>query len=267
MGLGNILITWSHGFIGSHLCDELTRAGIEYSRFQWDLSNIGDIESNIPEWKFDSIIHLAGTYVWDLQSQMQRNVDHTSNLLGIASKKWIKKVIFSSSWAVYGNTTGNNSREDDALEPNTEYWYTKRIAEDMLLGYSRFAWITAIILRFPNVYWPGSRGVIATFTSHIKEQGMIYLSWDGLQLRNYLYVNDAVSAIVKALDYDKTDIFNITNPIPLSLLQVIDSFKKKYQFEVVRKDDGNSLKNLVLDHEKAKRFLNFQAQYTDLVIN
>lgn len=266
MELGHILITWSHGFIGTHLCIELDTLGIKYSRFHWDLLNVCDIETSIVNGKFDTIIHLAGTYVWDLQLQMQWNAEITSNLLKIASKKWIKKVIFSSSWAVYGNTSGIDSKEEDTLEPNTEYWYTKKIAEEILLGYSKFCWITTIVLRFPNVYWPGSRGVISTFTKQIKEKGVIYLSWDGLQLRNYLYVSDAVSAILKSLMYNKTDIFNITNPIPLSLLQVIEAFKVNYQFEIVSKDDGNSLKNLVLCADKAKRLLDFQAQHTDLNI-
>lgn len=265
--LENILITWSRGFIGSHLCEYLDKRNISYIHFSWDIRKKESIREFFSSQKITQIIHLVWTFEWDIDHQLELNFLATKNLLEVAYENNIKKFIFASTGAVYGEPLRDKSYESDRLFPNTFYGLFKQLSEEILLYYSRNFGVNCVILRFPNVYGEWSRWVISAFKKQIQDSGAITVFWDGKQSRNFLHVSDAIEAVYLAMKYNWTDIFNITNSKKISLNDLIWELRKYYSFEVKYAErNENNVHDLVLSWERAKKFLGFEAKQTDILL-
>ena len=265
-------VTGADGFIGSHLINELSKNNdIEYTNFNGDLLIIEDIKlffQNNPN--LDSIIHLAGIFSDNVDELMRINVQATLNLLEEMHKNNVKKIIFSSTGAVYGEPIGAESFEDDPRNPNTLYGLSKMYAEDAIFYFNNNYGINYVILRFPNVYGEGNnKGVIYNFVRGIKEESKITVFGNGKQSRNFLHVDDAVCSLIKAISYHNTDVFNISNPKRVAISKLIELLHLKYgNFNVEYKvKNTNTLQNLVLNVEKAKLHLKFEPIYKELILN
>ena len=266
--LGRVLITGASGFMGRHLIDFFDEQWVEYVRFQWDLLDKESIHAFFSKEKCTQIIHLVGTFEGELEKQISLNFMTTANLLEVADIYGVRKVIFASSWAVYGEPIDAISYETDVLSPNTLYGLSKKFAEDIILYYSRSRDFTSIILRFPNVYGEWSRGVIPSFLQSIREKGRIILYGDGTQSRNFLHVSDAVRAFYLSLSQDTSDIYNITNPIKTSLNELIELLSTHLQFDVEKlPQTSNNLRDLLLSSERARLWLGFEALQKTILID
>ena len=269
MGKINICLTGSNGFIGSHLTKILSSNNeIILTPFEGNLLIKEDIESffdaNI---KIDQIIHLAGSFIGDFDELLNSNVLTTQNLLDVAEKNKVNKIIYASTGAVYGEPIMQESVEDDPLKPNTLYGLSKMYAEDCIKYYANNFNIEFVILRFPNVYGENNKkGVIYNFLDDIKTKQEITIYGTGTQSRNFLHVIDACQAIEKAIYYDKSDIFNISNSIKTSINDVVSILKCKFQFNVAYRPQNNNLKDLLLCVDKAKKELHFSSFITNLEI-
>ncbi len=261
MELKNVLITGSHGFMGQHLTEFLEKEHIAFTRFSWDLLDPISIRYFFSKnTGITEIVHLVGTFEGDLTRQLELNFQTTANLLEVANEYGIRKIIFASTGAVYGEPLRKESYEEDTLVPNTWYGFSKKMAEDILSYYANNYEFISIILRFPNVYGKGSRGVIPVFLRSIEEKGRVTLYGDGEQSRNFLHVSDAVRAISLVLSHDRSDIFNITNPAKTSLNDLIKYLKTTLEFQVeYLPQNGNNLRDLLLSGEKAQHILGFEA--------
>lgn len=255
-------VTGASGFIGRHLVTALEKLkSVDFACFDGDLLNITDVEKyleNNPN--ISQIIHLAGSFAGDFNTLVASNVVTTNNLLEVATKNKVNKIIFASTGAVYGEPLNNKSKEDDPLNPVTEYGLTKMFAEETIKYYARNREIKYIILRFPNVYGPrNNKGVIYSFTKAIRETGTIEVLGDGNQERNFLYVADAVDSLTKTLDYNScNDIINIATPELYSLNDLISAirmFVPVFTTTYKTKDQTNALKTLSLDISKVGRVL------------
>ena len=253
-------ITGAGGFIGRHLVSALEKlAGVDFTCFEGNLLNIADVEKyfgNNPS--ISQIIHLAGSFAGDFDTLMASNVVTTNNLLDVATKNKVNKIIFASTGAVYGEPLNSKSKEDDPLNPVTVYGLTKMFAEETIKYYARTRNIKYVILRFPNVYGPGNnKGVICNFTESIKRNSTVELLGDGNQKRNFLYVEDAINAILKTLDYSlESGAINIAEPMLYSLNDLISALKSAgLGFDTVyrEKNPTNTLQNLSLDVAKANK--------------
>lgn len=267
--LDNILITGSSGFIGSALTKYFSEKNIGFIPFSWDLLVVDSIRNffqNNP-W-ITQIVHLVWAFEGDFDRLMQLNFDTTKNLLKIATEFGIRKVIFTSTGAVYGEPQWDESSEEDERRPNTWYGLSKKLSEDILEYYIQNLNITGIILRFPNVYGAWSRGVISNFQKNILENKKITIYGNGSQSRNFLHISDAILAIDVACKYPKSDIFNITNPVKVSLNDLAKFFHARHEFEIeyVSQND-NKLNNLLLSSRKAKEILGFEALQKTLLID
>jgi UDP-glucose 4-epimerase len=266
MEIKHVLITGSSGFIGRHLGDFFRQNAISYVWFSGDLLRPESIEDFFSKnQNISEIVHLVGTFEGDLGKQIEMNFQTTANLLECAHKRGIKKIIFASTGAVYGEPLWEVSLEDDPPSPNTWYGFSKKIAEDLVSYYARnYGWIS-LILRFPNVYGPWSRGVIPVFLRSIEQTGKITIYGDGEQSRNFLHVSDAVRAISLALSHDRSEVFNITNPHKTSLNDLVAILKKNFQFEVeYLPQNTNNLRDLLLSPEKSRRLLGFEAKIKNI---
>ncbi|MFA5009127.1 MAG: NAD(P)-dependent oxidoreductase [Candidatus Paceibacterota bacterium] len=238
----NIGITGSGGFIGSAVYNRLiSDSDFNVKTFEGDILNIDKLNLFISG--CDVVIHLAGVFSNDFEQLFNVNFKGTRNVVEVCKKYNIKKLVFSSTGAVYGEPlNGVSSFEFDLLSPNTLYGLSKFYAEE----YIRFSGINCTILRFSNVYGPNNnKGVLYNFLDSIKNNGKAIIFGDGNQKRNFLYIDDAVDAIYKVLRYDgKFKIFNIADSELYTLNNVLRKIKNAgliFEVEYRQFDENNKL--------------------------
>lgn len=258
-------VTGANGFIGSHFLEKL-KANRQYEIvvFKGDLLNKKDIGLYF---KFNrdinQLVHFAGTFFGNFETLLNVNVVATHNLLKQAIKYKIKKIIYTSTGAVYGESPIKGSVETDELKPNTPYGLSKMWAEDCIQYYANNFNLNYIILRFPNVYGPkSSKGVIYNFLKSIKESSKVVIFGNGEQKRNFLFIDDAVEAIERVLRYKgNNEIFNIADKNIYSLRDVVKILKKggfKFEVEYQSAEETNALQVLSEDITKAKKIINWR---------
>ena len=136
-------------------------------------------------------------------NDFRNNVLGTLNLLESSRINKIKKIVFASSSAPLGNVNETIS-ESLPVKPLSPYGSSKASAESYFSSYFNSYGISSVILRFSNIYGPGSffkSSVIAKFIKQIFNQSEIIIFGNGNQSRDFLYIDDVTSAIVKAIKY------------------------------------------------------------------
>ena len=225
-----ILVTGGAGFIGSNLVDALLARG--YSVRVLDNLSTGK-RSNLPADKrveliegdvadaqvvrsalqgCGAVVHLAAV------ASVQASVDdpvgtHRSNLIGTLNvceamrEAGVRRVVFASSAAVYGNNgEGQAIDEDTPKSPLTPYAADKLASEHYLDFYRRQHGLEPVVFRFFNIYGPRQdpsspySGVISIFTERAQQRSPIAVFGDGEQTRDFLYVGDLVELLVQALE-------------------------------------------------------------------
>ena len=183
-----VAITGASGFVGSYLLEALRKEKITFATFnhkKHDLFRPETLRDLVKD--KDVIIHLAGVNRDDdLTNITKVNVLGTKGLLdAMLMYSPLAKLIFISSFQAY-------------LQENI-YGASKRNAEELIESYVNRSKLTAIILRFTNMYGPGSKpfynSVIATFAHQIQKGEPIVINGDGEQKRDYLYITDGANAI------------------------------------------------------------------------
>lgn len=252
-----ILITGGAGFIGSHIADYFIEKGDEVvvldnlsSGKKENLSKktkliIGSVtDKEILEKAVkgvDCIFHLAAVVSVPLSFQkpklcMKVNVDGTKNVLEAALKNNVKKVIFSSSAAVYGNNLHTPLKEDEPHKPLSPYADSKVKGEKLCIEYSKKG-LKTCVLRYFNVYGirqdPKSpySGVITLFSEKAKKSEDITIYGDGLQTRDFINVSDIVQANVLAME-KLEGIYNVARGEEITI--------KKLAEEIIRISKSNS---------------------------
>lgn len=262
----SIGITGGSGFIGTNLKLMMEMRRINFIEFKGNLLNDKDVSDFFTSNQISTVIHLAGSFSGSYEDLINANLMTTQKLLETGLRFGLKKIIYSSTGGVYGNTKSKTgSKETDNTDPNTLYALTKSQSEESIKYYSMNNKLIGIILRFPNVYGPGSRqGVIHNFISDIKEKKEITIFGSGKQTRQFLHVDDACKAILLALQWKTSDIFNITNPKEYTLNEITGFLKKYYAFSVIHLPQNNKLTHMKLDPGKSAKILKFSPQYTKI---
>ncbi|MFZ2462979.1 MAG: NAD-dependent epimerase/dehydratase family protein [Caldibacillus thermoamylovorans] len=244
-----VLVTGGAGFIGSHLVDQLVK--LEYDvhvidnfstgkrdflsphahLYEFDIRGI-ETRQWIQEEKPDVIFHLAAQA--DVSKSMEdpkvdndTNINGTINILEACRNHDIKKLIFSSTSAVYGNIVRDRISEKDLAKPVSFYGLSKRTAETYIQLFSHQYDIPFTILRYGNVYGPrqtvkGEGGVIAVFLDQLKKQKPLNIHGDGEQTRDFIFVKDIVQANLAAIERGNRDIFNISTAQSTSVNQIVN---------------------------------------------
>ena len=241
-----IAITGGAGFIGSNLADELA---IDNEVIIIDDLSTGKMKNivgmtnnkdvtfikgsildlNLLKKNFhgvDCVFHLAAIpsvprSIKDPLSTNEVNVTGTLNVLIAASGNNVKKVIFSSSSSVYGNSTILPKVEDMTLNPSSPYALTKVIGEHYCRIFHQIYQLPTICLRYFNVYGPrqDSRSeyaaVIPRFIDRILKNQPPIVNGDGKQTRDFTFIKDAIQANVIAANSNlfNVDIFIFLIPI------------------------------------------------------
>ncbi|WP_408007873.1 NAD-dependent epimerase/dehydratase family protein [Pseudalkalibacillus sp. A8] len=220
-----VLITGGAGFIGTYTKDLLKEkghqvlivdnlsTGNENNIEQDDTFYKGDIH-NLCDLKgvddIDVIIHLAAQIqvpvsVQDPRFDMEQNIAGTIKVVEFAKKVKVKKVIFASSAAVYGDHEQLPIKEESVMDPMSPYGISKMAAEKYVEALCKMNGIEYIVLRYANVFGAkqtakGEGGVIKIFYDLLAEGKTPKIEGDGNQTRDFIYVEDIARAHLYALD-------------------------------------------------------------------
>jgi len=283
------IIIGGGGFIGSHLAEALLAEGHQVTVFDraetpnlnllkergaslsiGDFSNSEDLESALENQ--DVIFHLLSTTVPQTSNEdpsydVETNVIGTLRLLDAARKADIKKVIFASSGGtVYGLPQEIPIKETHPTDPTSSYGIGKLIIEKYLYMYWTLYGLDYCILRIANAYGERQRptatqGVIPVFLERALKNNEVVVWGDGSVMRDYIFIADITSALVKALTYSgEMKIFNIGSGQAHSLRDVIHAIERVTGRPLkVKYTEGRSfdVPISVLDISRARSYLNW----------
>lgn len=308
-----ILITGGAGYIGSHLAMALLEKGEEIAIFdslelghieivnilkkygnlkfiQGNLKNLDDIRGAFLVNKIDSVVHFAAysqvaESVINPQKYYYNNVYGTLNLLNAMVEFGVKKIVFSSTAATYGEPEYVPIDEKHPQIPINAYGASKLTVEKIMDDYDKAYGLKSVRLRYFNVAGADSKARIGEWhepethlipnilkadeTKTFKMFGDDYETFDGTCIRDYINVEDLASAHIKALDYlnrgGKTDYFNLGTGNGNSVKEVFAACEevlgRKVPLEICPKRDGDPAK-LIADNRKALEILNWAPKRT-----
>jgi UDP-glucose 4-epimerase len=197
------LITGHKGYIGSHLYNILN--GGPHIVHGIDLKDGLDIIHSLPDSTYDVVFHMAalprvGFSIENPAYTLRHNVYATSILLEWAKDHDVKRVIFSSSSAVYGDGAG----------PNSPYGLHKLLSEEECRLYSKIYGLDTVCLRYFNAYsedqeYGGSYStVISAWLEMIRRDQPLRIDGDGSQSRDFIHVDDIVDANIFCMNYKES---------------------------------------------------------------
>lgn len=288
-----VLVTGGFGFIGSHIVDTLIRNNYEVALYDNlstgsvnnvhskcmvffdNVENEGSLDKAMDTFRPDFVVHQAAQVsvqnsISNITNDALVNIIGTINVIKYSQKYAVKKIIFASSAAVYGNSEVIPIPVSHNTQPLSPYGTSKKVAESYLNLAKGLYNIDYVILRYSNVYGPrqttrGEGGVISIFTNQVikKEQSIIY--GDGFQTRDFVYVEDVASANLKALTYDGSGIFNIssTNRTSINqLLAMIQEIGKQNLTPINQPIKNGDIKESLLCNKMSIQKLGWQPVYS-----
>lgn len=282
-----VLVTGAAGFIGSYVVQALVRE--KYSVIAVDNLSTGkrsnlatdlpfyelnitdiDLEDVFQNERPDYVIHLAAqsSVLNSMNKPMedcQANLVGTLNILRFAKLYGVKKCVFASTAAVYGNPTTLPIVEDSKLSTISFYALSKLSAEKYVQLYEKLFDLKSCILRFSNVFGPMQAGGVITSILNRILNGDDPVIFDGSQTRDFIYVEDVATACVQSLVTAKTGIFNISSSTEISIQQVYEELSELTGVEtnpIYESLRDGEIERSVLSNEKAITTLGWKPTYS-----
>tara|TARA_B100000902_G_scaffold51806_1_gene58532 strand:+ start:496 stop:1365 length:870 start_codon:yes stop_codon:yes gene_type:complete len=241
------LVTGGAGFIGSNLVEKLLEQGDmvvvvdnesanTHKETYWndDAINI-TMDVNDPAMKnavtgIDRIFHLAAdiSIQYSIENPVgtyANNVHGLLNVLEIARTQGIKKVIFSSTAAIYG-LTDKVCVETDTPDPLNPYSVSKLAGEHLMKMYNDLYGIQTVSLRYFNVYGPRQSDtgqyapVVGIFQKQKAQNSALTIVGDGKQTRDFIHVSDIAAANILVSELDVTGVYNVGTGVEYSVNQI-----------------------------------------------
>ena len=291
-----ILITGGAGFIGSHLVEELLsdqneilifdncltgkKENLNFTgNFKFNVDDFGS-ENSLKEIEIfnpDICFHLAAqssvvVSVENPSLDFEHNILQPIKLIQVLLKSNCKKLVFTSSGGtIFGEPTVIPTAEEDyADEPESPYGVAKKRLNELIKIMTKNSNLKYSILNLSNVYGPrqdphGEAGVVSIFANKYlnNEEPIVY--GDGEQTRDYIYVKDVVTALVKASKIDQNHFLNIGTGIETSVNDLASTMKMHFSSEIkplYKPAREGELKRSVLNNAKAKQELNWEPMYS-----
>lgn len=252
------IITGGAGFIGSHLVDRLVAEGNQVTVYdnlssgkkdfikhhlsnpnfkfvQADLLNT-DLLSQVMEGN-DIVFHLAanpdvkmGTIKTNLD--LQQNTIVTYNVLESMRLNHVKKIVFTSSGTVYGETANFPIAEDyGPMLPISLYGASKLAGEGLISAFCEIFDMQAWIYRFGNIVGPrATHGVTFDLINKLKQNNQVLeVLGDGNQIKSYVYVDDCIDGILFGIQHsnEKRNVFNLADPTLTSVKDIVKAIIEK----------------------------------------
>ena len=237
----NVLVTGGAGYIGSHTAKFLAQAGLQpivldnlkrghRSAVKWgplieaDLGDRPALEKAFEQYPIEAVLHFAAfAYVGESMQApelyFRNNVVNTLNLLDVMREKRVRKIVFSSTCATYGNPLRIPIDEDHIQDPVNPYGESKRMVERLLHWYGTIYRLQWVALRYFNAAGADPEGdlvedhnpethlipVAISAAKHLGKAlevyGTDYATPDGTAIRDYLHVTDLAAAHLAAIRY------------------------------------------------------------------
>jgi len=248
----NILVTGGAGFIGSHIVDRLSpenKVFVLDNLFTGQLTNLekskdritfvkGDIRDkelvNDIVAKVEYIFHLAA-HVGNIRSlkdpyfDMDVNIGGMLNLLEACRNSNIKRLVYSSSGAIFGEARYLPIDEEHPLNPESPYAVSKLAAEKYAFAFYKVYGVPTVTVRYFNAYGPRQdsseyANAVSIFLSLTRQGKPVTIFGDGEQTRDFIFINDIVNANILAATQPAAigEIFNISTGVVHNIKQLID---------------------------------------------
>jgi len=289
----NIIVTGGCGFIGSNLVDRLIELNHDvtvidnlssdaHDQFYYnknaiyykdDITNKHIVNGIFERHKPDYVFHLAAeariqNCINDPTKAFNTNTVGTQNILESCRLFKTKRVMFSSTSAIYG--LNDTLPQTETLSPSclNMYSYSKLFSEGLFKLYSEMYGIDSICFRYFNVYGPRQpiRGtyapVIGVFSRQKKNNEKMTIVGDGLQTRDYVHVSDIVSANIAAMNCEHKlngNIINIGTGKSFSVLDIAKMMNGEYIHIPARNGEA---RHTLADITKTKELLNWEPKYS-----
>lgn len=297
-----ILVTGGCGFIGSHIVDELISKGHEVMII--DNLSTGSLENLnksayfceldfmtpragelISEFQPEIVIHHAAQV--SVQKSMNNPIyDATNNILGTirlleyCGNSNVRKFIYASSAAAYGNPNYLPIDEEHPIQPISYYGISKYTPEQYIRNFCDSRELTYTILRYANVYGErqdakGEGGVISIFLDRLLSNESPTFFGDGEQTRDYIYVKDIVKANLFVINNGDNEVYNVSTNEGVSLNNLYELMNRELNVNikpVYEKPRPGDILHSFLDNSKLeaigwKPTYNIESGLKDIIYN
>jgi len=240
----DIAVFGASGFVGQNLLDELALTdhtvlacdietvshesdNIEFREV--DITDADDVDAVVSE--VDSVAHLAAhplpPSLEDPKTNADINIGGTLNILDAAREHDIEKVFFSSASSLVGEVETVPVPEDHAATPQSPYGVAKHAVEEYLHVYQELYDLDYLVFRFFNVYGPyqspDSGALVPVVLSRLAQGKGVFVTGDGQQTRDFIYVRDIASLIVEGLESDvRNEVVNMGRGKDTAIIDAIE---------------------------------------------
>ncbi|MFT8318513.1 MAG: NAD-dependent epimerase/dehydratase family protein [Sporolactobacillus sp.] len=249
-----VIVTGGAGFIGSHVVEELLREGYEVAIIDNFSTGSKENIAHLPVELYvcdiadppvtriiqsihpDYVVHLAAQIsvaqsVEDPLFDARTNVQGSLNVMNGARYASVRKIVFASSAAVYGNPAVNPITTAFQPEPESPYGLAKLTVEHYLQLYAKYYQLPYCVLRFSNVYGPrqdaaGEGGVVSIFADRLHKGTPPMIYGDGEQTRDFIYVKDVARAIAAGLQTNENVCLNVSSGTSVTINQLFAEMKE-----------------------------------------
>ena len=305
------MVTGGAGYIGSHTVKELLKQGNEVIIFdslengyreaivggkfiKGDLADRNRLDALFKKEKIDSVVHFAAyadvpESVSNPEKYFMNNISNGLNLLEAMRKYNVKKIVFSSSAAVYGIPKRVPIQEEDLKKPSNPYGYTKLVFERILGYYDHAYGIKSVSLRYFCAAGADPEGQLGEFhkpehhliprvllaalgkIDHLDIFGTDYKTRDGTGVRDYIHVTDLAKAHILALRYldsgGKTERYNLGSEKGFSVKEIIDTARKVTGMKITAIEKARRPGDpdvLIASSKKIKKELGWNPEYSSI---
>ena len=295
-----VLVTGGAGFLGSHLVEALVKegarvrvldnlstgklenlAGLPVEFIEGDIADRETVQTAVSGCSL--IFHQAALVSVPLSIKEPlynhlSNVNGTFNVFDAARDCGVRRVVYASSAAVYGNLPKLPKQESDPLAPITPYAAAKQMSEIMAGAYTASYGVEMVGLRYMNIFGPRQdpsspySGVLSIFCRRAMQGQGVTIFGDGEQTRDFVYVGDVVQANLRAAQASvlklvngetPTAVFNVGRGEQTSLNQIVDALRQITGHDIpvnYGTEREGDIKHSYADISRARNILGYQPQ-------
>jgi UDP-glucose 4-epimerase len=273
-----IAVLGSSGFIGRNFIHQLISRKITPRVIvREELSALAGCENvHVPSFTINSlsralrdaevVINFIGRFPKPFSTQVATNVDVLSTICAAVDYTSIKQFIHISAAAAYGACMIPPT-EEKSLAPDTTYGLSKLLGEEVIRYFSETHKLPYVVFRPTNVYGLGATaGVIYSMISSAKQQNVVHITGDGEQIRDFIYVDDAVRAIMEVILQNKRNkTYNLSSQELLTVRQLAAKIITRVNPNAALKflkENKESIRKLTADNSLLREELGWSPLWT-----
>ena len=287
-----ILVTGGAGFVGGAVVKRLVDAGAKVTVLDDLFTGLAEtipaaaqfIKGSVTDEKLVTELVAANSLVFHMAARniiastknprddFETNIGGTLNVVMAARESRVERVVYTSSASVYGNPRSIPINEDDGIVPLSPYAVSKLGGEHYCLAFYESYGLPVSVVRYSNIFGPGQRpdnpycGVVSKFLTSVYAGEKLLIHGDGLQTRDFTYIDDAVEATLLAAIHPRAEgeVFNVGTGIETSIADLARmvglAAGRDAVVESVDRRDIDNIRRRVVNIEKARRMLHWVPQ-------